>query len=205
MPDGKRLVPGQRIAPRELTTIRGTRIRIPHPEHLVHLQFRRFAGCPVCSLHLHSFVERRKELERLPLEEVIVFHSTADALRPFAGELPFAVIADPLKRLYAGFQVESARRALLSPRAWIPILRGVFRSIVELLRGREPMPPWNPGGGRFGLPADFLIAPDGTVLECKYGEHVYDQWSVDELIRLVRWESSIRDGEDCAAGEAVSR
>ncbi|WP_258958033.1 hypothetical protein [Streptomyces leeuwenhoekii] len=32
------------------------------------------------------------------------------------------------------------------------------------------------------LPADFLIASDGRVLAAKYGEHVYDQWSVDELL-----------------------
>ena len=34
--------------------------------------------------------------------------------------------------------------------------------------------------------ADFLIAADGQVLACKYGVHADDQWSVDELLRLVR-------------------
>jgi hypothetical protein len=33
------------------------------------------------------------------------------------------------------------------------------------------------------LPADFLIAPDGTVIAKKYGTHAYDQWSVDELLK----------------------
>ena len=37
-----------------------------------------------------------------------------------------------------------------------------------------------------GLPADFLIEPDGRVREAKYGRHASDQWSVDELIRLAR-------------------
>jgi len=32
--------------------------RIPEPDGLVHLQFRRFAGCPVCNLHLRSFASR---------------------------------------------------------------------------------------------------------------------------------------------------
>ena len=41
-----------------------------------------------------------------------------------------------------------------------------------------------PRGGRLGLPGDFLIAPDGRVLACKYGEHADDQWSVDEVLRL---------------------
>jgi len=37
-------------------------------------------------------------------------------------------------------------------------------------------------GGKLGLPADFLIARDGRILACKYGKHIYDQWSVDDLL-----------------------
>jgi hypothetical protein len=39
-----------------------------------------------------------------------------------------------------------------------------------------------PSGGRWGLPADFLLGPDGCVLALKYGEHADDQWSVAELL-----------------------
>jgi hypothetical protein len=46
------------------------------------------------------------------------------------------------------------------------------------VRREQPSPALNPHGGRFGLPADFLIANDGKVLACKYGSHVHDQWSV---------------------------
>ena len=35
-----------------------------------------------------------------------------------------------------------------------------------------------------GLPADFRVNNEGRVLACKYGEHAYDQWSVDELLSL---------------------
>ena len=54
------------------------------------------------------------------------------------------------------------------------------------VRREQPSPALNPHGGRFGLPADFLIANDGKVLACKYGSHVYDQWSVDEILGLSR-------------------
>ncbi|MGW7379091.1 hypothetical protein [Streptomyces sp. NPDC054794] len=54
----------------------------------------------------------------------------------------------------------------------------------QVARGRERLPATRPHGGRLGLPADFLIAPDGCVLAAKYGEHAYDQWSVDELLGL---------------------
>jgi hypothetical protein len=46
------------------------------------------------------------------------------------------------------------------------------------------MPSARPRHGRLGLPADFLIGPDGTILASKHGKHVYDQWSVDELLQL---------------------
>lgn len=45
-----------------------------------------------------------------------------------------------------------------------------------------PLPPVRPHGGSFGLPGDFLIAPDGRILAAKYGEHADDQWSVDEVL-----------------------
>lgn len=186
-----RVPAGTIVQPRELVTIHSKAMRIPDQSRLVHLQFRRFAGCPVCNLHLRPFVQRRKEIEASAVQEVVVFHSRAEALLPHAGELPFAVMADPGKQLYREFGVESRVRALLDPRAWIPILRGLFRSLLAVLHKREAVPSLNPEGGRFGLPADFLIAPDGRVLASKYGAHAYDQWSVDEVLRLARGAQQI--------------
>lgn len=175
---------GEIVQPRELLNIRSEPVRVPDHERLVHLQFRRFAGCPVCNLHLHSFVQRRSEIAAASIREIVVFHSTQRDLERHASELPFDVIADPDKRLYREFGVETRLRALLDPRAWMPILKGVAQSALAILVNHEPSPPWNPAGGRFGLPADFLIASNGAVLACKYGAHVYDQWSVDEVLKL---------------------
>jgi hypothetical protein len=133
-------------------------------------------------------MERHSEIAA-SIREVVVFHSTQQELIRHAKDLPFDVIADPDKRLYREFGVEAASRALLDPRAWAPILKGVIRSLLATLRNSEPIPEWNPAGGRFGLPADFLIASDGTVLACKYGAHVYDQWSVDEVLALSQEKS----------------
>src|SRR6266536_4293627 len=183
---GRRLVSGQVIAASTFATADGVLAEVPDPDRLVHLQFRRFAGCPVCNLHLRSVVRRHDEIVAAGVREVVVFHSTAEELRPHAAHLPFAVIADPEKRLYAEFGVESSPRALLDPRAWLTILRAVAQSLVAIVRGRERAPAANPHGGRLGLPADFLISSDGRVLASKYGPHVYDQWSVDEILALAR-------------------
>lgn len=175
---------GSTVTGRHLATVSGDPVAVPDPERLVHLQFRRFAGCPVCHLHLRSVVRRHAEIEAAGIREVVVFHSPAEELRRYTADLPFAVVADPGKRLYAEFGVESAPRALLSPRAWWPVVRAVLRGGWEVLRGRERLPATSQPGGRLGLPADFLIGPEGRVLAAKYGEHVYDQWPVDELLHL---------------------
>lgn len=75
----------------------------------------------MCHLHLRSVVRRHGEIEAAGVREVVVFHSPAEELRVHTDGLPFAVVADPDKRLYAEFGVESAPRALLSPRAWGPV------------------------------------------------------------------------------------
>jgi alkyl-hydroperoxide reductase/thiol specific antioxidant family protein len=165
---------------RELTAVGGEIVPIPDASRLIHLQFRRFAGCPICNLHLRSIVRRHDEITAAGIREVVVFHSPAAELMKY--DLPFAVIADPAKKLYAEFGVESSPRALLHPRAYPVILRAVGRSLVGIARGREEGPAVRQPGGRLGLPADFLIAPDGRRVASKFGRHAYDQWSVDELL-----------------------
>jgi peroxiredoxin len=188
LPRSNRLRPGDVVSDHRLVTISDASVRIPDQQR-VHLQFRRFAGCPVCDLHLRSVARRHAELVAAGVREVVVFHSNAEELSSHAADLPFDVIADPDKRHYAEFGVESGTRALLDTRAWLPILRGIIRSLLAVLRKRQPIPSVNPHGGRFGLPADFLIASDGRVLACKYGAHAYDQWSVDEVLALAGCDS----------------
>jgi hypothetical protein len=172
------------VPTRTLDTVAGARVPVPHPDRLVHLQFRRFAGCPVCNLHLRSIVNRLGEIEAAGIREVVVFHSSAEALRPYTADLPLDVIADPGRALYRELGVEYGARALLDPRGWPTIARAVARELRAVRRRDRPAPPANPEGGRLGLPADFLIAPDGQVLAAKCGAHVDDQWSVDELLTL---------------------
>jgi peroxiredoxin len=181
-----RLNPGDRIEARKLTDIARRPVAMPDSEKLIHLQFRRFAGCPICNLHLRSFSRRLDEIEAAGVREVVVFHSTREEMMQYESELPFAAIADPEKRLYAEFGVEAGLRALLDPRAWTGILRGVASATAESIRRGKLMGNTNPHGGRIGLPADFLIAPDGRVRACKYGTHADDQWSVDEMLAQAR-------------------
>jgi hypothetical protein len=126
---------------------------------------------------LRSIVLHHNEIRAAGIVEVVVFHSSTDALRKYQSDLPFAVIADPQRNLYKEFGVESSPAALTHPRAWLAAARGAVRqrSVVSGL-GR--------GEDHFGRPADFLIASDGHVLAHKYGTHADDQWSVTEILDL---------------------
>lgn len=174
----RRIEPGDVLARRELRTITGEPVRLPHPERLTHLQFRRYATCPLCNLHLRSITQRHAEIHAAGIHEIVVFHSPTDELLEYQADLPFAVIADPDRHLYREFGVEASPRALLNPRVWLPGIRGALHA--------RRLKPAKPHGGILGLPADFLLSPDNTVLTRKYGTHAYDQWAVDELLHHAR-------------------
>jgi hypothetical protein len=177
---------GDTIEPHKLEALSGELVPVPDPDHLVHLELRRFAGCPVCNLHLRSVVVRNDELRAAGVREVVVFHSSVADLHKYQAELPFDVIPDPDRKLYAEFGVESKPKAILSPAAWPAIFKGLGRSIAATVKGKEHAPPVKPAGGSIGLPGDFLIASDGKVIASKYGEHAYDQWTVDEVLTLAK-------------------
>jgi AhpC/TSA antioxidant enzyme len=182
--------PGSVVPARELVSVFGDAVPIPDPDRLVHLQFRRFAGCPICNAHLQSIVRRHDEIADAGIREVVVFHSTDQELRHYVTELPFAVVGDPDKVLYAEFGVGSAVRAVLDPRALAPALVSVVRQSIGAAGGQTPVANLHPTGGHLGLPADFLIGSDGRVLACKRGTHANDQWSADEVLELAYSENA---------------
>ncbi len=169
------------LLPLALTGVGGQIINLPHSGGgWVHLQFRRFAGCPICSLHLRSFARRADELRSAGIRTVVVFHSSQAALEPYQDESPFDLIADPTKRLYRRFGVEASLLSVLNPRTWLPGLRG-------LTAGRLRVPV---GGGPFGLPGDFLFSANGELVAEKRGLHANDQWSVDDVLRHTKARSA---------------
>ena len=194
-----RLPVGDRIAARELVTIHRNPISIPEAGRLVHLQFRRYAGCPACNLHLRSIVRRHDEILAAGISEVVVFHSARETMLGFQGTLPFAAIADPDKKLYAEFGVgQMSPLSALDPRSWRAVYRALTRS--PSLRGAMGV-----GEGHMGLPADFLIGPDGAILAVKYGAYVDDHWSVDDVLALGQRTASAAGPPISASPAGVTR
>lgn len=160
-----------------IESIQGNKVSIPHPQLITHLQFRRFAGCPMCNLHIQSFISRYSEIADAGIQEVAIFHSSQESMARYHAEAPFALIADPTKVLYKDFGVETAFKSVFNPRTWPVAIRGILKYGAGLpSRGESPL----------GLPADFLIDSTAKVVAVHYGKHAYDQWEVDEVLSLVK-------------------
>jgi len=168
---------GDFVSPRKIESVASGTVPLPHPNRLTHLQFRRFAGCPICHLHLQTFIRRWSELEEGEIEEVAVFHSSRQVMLDHHADAPFPLIADPEKALYKVFGVEKSLASVLHPSAMLSALQGLLAH-GPALPGKWQSP--------LGLPADFLIRSDGQIVALKCGSHAYDQWSVDEVLAKAR-------------------
>lgn len=180
-------VGGSRISHRPLVTAGGDTIDIPDPDRLVHLQFRRFAGCAYCNVHLRGFERRHDEIASAGIREVVVFRSTAELLERHHGDVPYAVVLDPEGKLYREWGVGSGLLSVLDPRAAMMALPNLVRSLISRRLGLPP--PGQRINGMLGFPADYLIAPDGRIIASKRGRYAGDGWSVDELLALARSHS----------------
>jgi peroxiredoxin len=164
---------GERILPLELHSLAHGAVTVPAAGGFAHLSFRRFAGCPVCNLHLRSLARQHERLLAGGVRTIAFFHSSAEAMRPYQGDLPFPTVADPERHYYRAFGVERSLAATLHPHA----MRAVVAGLATLGR-----PPRAGGPDPTGLPADFLIAEDGTIAALHYGAHADDQWTVDDIL-----------------------
>ena len=171
-----RLQPGHVLAPFELQTLSHGSLKVP-TSGLLHLQFRRFAGCPICNLHLRTMAKQMPRLTAAGVTTVALFHSSAEVMKPFQGDLPFPVVADPERRWYAQFAVERSALGAMHPSAVWAAMKGLATTNANPLKG---------DGGTDGLPADFLIDAAGKVLHVHYGSHANNHWEVDQLLALAQ-------------------
>jgi peroxiredoxin len=172
----KRLTVGDLAPPIRAIDVRGSDVIVPGRwSGLTHVQFLRFAGCPVCNLHLQEFIERNAELSAAGIREIILFHSDANFIDDYYGELPFDMIADPQRETYVQYRIEKSPWAILSPGAWPGLVKAYRLKKAGKIDSTT-----------FGLPADFLIDSSGRIVHCNYGADSSDQWSVDHVLMLVR-------------------
>ena len=184
-----KLAVGDIIPVTTFTTFKGETVSLTNSSTpLIHIQFRRQAGCPICDMHLRSIMKCEDELTTLGVSEVVFFHSTPEELKEHTTYLPFPCIADPTKELYKKFGTEEGQ-GFAGGITWHVagvLLWAVGSAVVDLTKGERKVAPLRPTGGRNQFPADFLVNKEGEVLAVKYGKDAADQWSVKELFELAK-------------------
>jgi len=149
----------------------------------VLLKFYRFATCPVCNLHMHRFINDYGKLQALGLTTVVLYHSPADKLaNENIDQPPFDLVADPEKRIFRAFGVETGLAGMFS----FAVMRDYYRA---LRAGFEPGM-FTSDGGITGNPADFLIDADGRIAYAHYGRHYADSLDADQVVEIRRGQSA---------------
>ena len=156
--------PGDIVQAITLESVTGEPIKLPDPNCLVHLQFRRFVDCPICNTHIAELRGRAREIEAAGIKEVIVFHSSSKSIRSYQKGVPFVLVGDPKKALYKEFGVKTSLVFISSLKALAAWTRGIAH-------GHFGLRPFS--GCPLGLLGDFLIAPSEQIKAVKYGTHAF--------------------------------
>ena len=151
-----RLNPGDHAPHRVVVDLGQTPRRIPSGR-LLHLQLRRFAGCPICNLHMADYAHRIDEITAAGVDELAVFMATRQGMLPYQGHLPFPTAPDPDFSVHAAFGGERSLGATLARTRWGRTLGGV-------VAGAAMGKPERLDAAAI-LPADFLIGSDGIVID----------------------------------------
>ena len=142
----------------------------------VLVKFHRFSGCPVARRQIHDLIEEQEALNAAGIETIVVLHSSAKKIRPNFAEVPgLHLIADPEKTLYRAYQAEFLWRKLLAAQTWAETLASFRRGYLPQFNRFQ--------GGIIGVPSDFLLDENGTIIATHYGRHFGDSWTAAEALR----------------------
>jgi len=170
----------------KLTTIDGDKIQLTNSSGLVHLQLRRFSGCPICNTHLRNFSHSVPELQKLGVTEVVVFHSKdeiiKDTIRNVDWASQFKFVADPERELYIKMGADFSGWKYLFHMKMSTLLVGL-KGTPRLLKLKR----WGMEAGITQRPMDVLIdTSSGRILDLHYGIDSNDQWSHEEVLSKVK-------------------
>lgn len=144
-------------------------------EKPVWIGFFRFAACPLCNLRVHQMVGEWKRFE--PLCQFIgVFQSPGSAFEGFLSKHtpPFWVVSDPELELFNGYAIEnSLLKAVFHP-------QGLKDGLAAQKAGFSSSLSDPKHGASLRIPADFIVARDGTLAAARYGGFVSDSMPFDE-------------------------
>ncbi len=162
-------------------TLTGQRVQLSHLRgSLVWLSFYRYAACPLCCYRVHELLSVWDEKFRgLGIVSLTVWQSSEEKLSDVLDRYhpPFELISDPNLGIYEAYGIEKGVAKLLGKEVFSGVA-GAFKAGIPVVR------PWE--GPATRRPADFLIAPDGTVDVAFYGENVGQMIPFDDVLAWAR-------------------
>ncbi len=145
---------------------------------LTLLSFYRNSACALCNLQVHKLIARYPDYHARGLEMLAVFESPLEGVRANVGkqDAPFSIIADPSAALYDLYGVETSEAKVMAN----------FNTPKQQQLAQEAAAIGYPlvreeGQNFYRLPADFLIAPDLTILRAFYSDVVGDHLAFDDI------------------------
>jgi peroxiredoxin Q/BCP len=172
-----RLKVGDRAPAVVLQSLDGSRLDCGRPGAPAVVSFTRYAGCPVCQLHVGRIAAAMAEFRARSCGVFVVFQSAPARLEAAMAEWKpgFSAVADPAAAVYDAFGAAKSLSGYLRPGSLLAwgqsIMAGKRHGRFE---GRE-----------LQMPADFVIDGGGRIGLAHYGGHVGDDVPLSALLAAV--------------------
>lgn len=143
----------------------------------VYLLFMRFAGCPVCNLHVHSLLKHADAFKEKNIEVVLVYESSISTMRTYLDDTayPFTFVADPQNALYDRYGIE---------KSWGKFLASLFKGLIAKVGAGEKLFKKKPkADGKLNrMEAEFLIDESGKIVIAHYASFLGDNVSIEKIL-----------------------
>lgn len=137
------------------------------PGKKIILSFLRYLGCPLCLMKLDELIQNHSAYSLAGAAVLAVVQSRPGHVKRYAErkQVPFSLLADPERKLYSLYQVPAGGiKEYVAP----AVLKATLQATLKgHLHGRFE-------GHEFQIPAEFIIAPDGSLSFVHYGKDVSD-------------------------------
>ncbi len=150
----------------------------------VMLGFFRHAGCPFCNLRIHALSKAHEELKSLGFEMIFFFESKDQVILRSSfhqGVSPIPIIADPEKKWYATYGLESSVM-----KSTISHITSFVQTALRAKATNVPMHMMADGESFSTLPAEFLLEKGLKIKKLHYSQNLTDRIEIDVIKEFAR-------------------
>lgn len=165
-----------------LSTLDGTSLSLSDLRgQRVWLAIFRFTACPFCLRRVHQLSLEADRIRALPLRRLAIFPSRPELLKKYLVKfpLPFEILADLDESVAERYGAETSVLGTLKS------LRRPSR-IIEGIEVADGWSPFDGGGSKTRMPADFLLDEDHNIRVAFYGSEADDGVPIDEVEKFMQ-------------------